>query len=54
MNPTRIELAVEQMESYDEAADFEYSCDDIRTAWLSAELSRRETRTGVDALWLDR
>jgi hypothetical protein len=54
MNATRIEMAVEQMESYDDADDF--SCDDVRTAWLCAELNR--SRAGVsgsfEALWLDR
>jgi hypothetical protein len=54
MNATRIEMAVDQMESYDDADDF--SCDDVRTAWLCAELNR--SRAGVsgsfEALWLDR
>lgn len=50
MDATRTELAVSQMESYDEAT--EYGCDDVRTARLSAELNG--VASGFDALWLDR
>jgi hypothetical protein len=54
MEPTRVELAVEQMESYDGADD--YSCDDVRTAWLCAELNRgpAQVKNSFEALWYDR
>ncbi len=52
MDATRTELAVSQMESYDEATVLEYGCDDVRTARLSAELNG--VASGFDALWLDR
>ncbi len=54
MPTTRIELAIEQMETDDTNDD--YSCDDLRTAWLCAELARSRTgvKGGFDAVWLDR
>jgi hypothetical protein len=52
MEPTRVELAVEQMERDDD----DYSCDDVRTAWLCAELNRGPAQVAgsFDALWYDR
>jgi hypothetical protein len=56
MEPTRVELAVEQMEcDYGVGAD-DYSCDDVRTAWLCAELNRgpAQVESSFETLWTDR
>jgi hypothetical protein len=56
MNPTRVELAVDEMEWSDDADAGEFSCDDVRTAWLCAELNRgpAQVKSSFDALWFDR
>ena len=56
MDPTRIELAVEQMEAYDELGADDGTCDDVRTAWLCAELNRSRSgaKDSFEGLWLDR
>ncbi len=56
MESTRIELAVNESDwlAADDADD--YTCDDVRTAWLCAELNRGPAgvKSSFDALWLDR
>jgi hypothetical protein len=54
MTATRFELAIAQMELDDGTDDF--GCDDIRTAWLCAELNRSPTgvKGNFEALWQDR
>jgi hypothetical protein len=56
MEATRIELAVEQMDWIDSDEAGEYSCDDLRTALLCAELNRSAAGLGssFEAVWLDR
>ncbi len=56
MNPTRVELAVEQMEWNDGVDNDDYSCDDVRTAWLCAELNRgpAQVKSSFEAVWHDR
>lgn len=51
MNATRIELAIDESEWLAGEGD-ETTCDDVRTAWLCAELNRG--LAGFDALWTDR
>lgn len=54
-----MDLEIEDMgevvldESFDEE---EYGCDDVRPAWLSAELMNldAETQIGFNAVWRDR
>lgn len=55
MTTTRVELAIDEMELDHDAAE-EFSCDDVRTAWLCAELNRGRTsvKGSFEALWQDR
>ena len=52
MGITRIERAIDESDSL---SDDDYSCDDIRPAWL-AEALRTDSGHGqdFDALWTDR
>jgi hypothetical protein len=53
MGITRIEQAIDDMECIEDDSDF--SCDDIRLAWLANELDSVGRRGGdFDALWNDR
>lgn len=54
MTATRLELAIDAMEIEDLADDI--GCDDIRPAWLCAELNRgrASVRDSFDAAWIDR
>lgn len=54
MNATRIELAVDESDWLAEGD--ETTCDDVRTAWLCAELNRSAAgvKASFESLWLDR
>jgi hypothetical protein len=49
MGTTRIEQAIDEIDTSD--GDFEPTCDDIRLAWLTRELS---VGHDFDNLWTDR
>lgn len=54
MKATRTQRVIEEMDASDIDAASDYSCDDIRTAWLCSELSASSGRPSFDALWIDR
>jgi hypothetical protein len=53
MGSTRIERAIDELDI--DGDDFEPSCDDIRLAWLSEELSTASAGgNDFESLWSDR
>ncbi len=55
MESTRLELAVDESDWLAGDAD-DTTCDDVRTAWLCAELNRGPAgvKGSFEALWTDR
>jgi hypothetical protein len=54
MKDTRTQRVIEAMDMNDIDAADDYSCDDIRTAWLCAQLSSASNPHSFDAVWIDR